>query len=180
MKGFQRSDQLFSLCGLNCGLCPMHLGGHCGGCGAGNQSCRLARCSLEHGGVEYCFQCGEYPCENYADIDRYDSFITHQRQRADLARAREMGVEAYRAEQREKAALLALLLEKYNDGRKKGLYCLAANLLELEELRTVLRQAEEDPDLAAAGARERAAWMAGAIRAMAEERGLELKLRKRK
>ena len=26
MKGFEREDQLFSLCGLNCGLCSMHLG----------------------------------------------------------------------------------------------------------------------------------------------------------
>ena len=53
MKGFVRKDQRLSLCGLNCGLCPMRLGGHCGGCGAGNQSCKIARCSLEHGGVTY-------------------------------------------------------------------------------------------------------------------------------
>ena len=26
MKGFERKNQLFSLCGLNCGLCPMLLG----------------------------------------------------------------------------------------------------------------------------------------------------------
>ena len=25
MKGFNRQNQLFSLCGLNCGLCPMFL-----------------------------------------------------------------------------------------------------------------------------------------------------------
>ena len=28
MKGFERKNQLFSLCGLNCGLCPMFLGKH--------------------------------------------------------------------------------------------------------------------------------------------------------
>ena len=50
MKGFKRNNQLLSLCGLNCGLCPMHIDGYCPGCGggAGNQSCRIARCSLEH------------------------------------------------------------------------------------------------------------------------------------
>lgn len=49
MKGFKRNNQLLSLCGLNCGLCPMHIDGYCPGCGggAGNQSCRIARCSLE-------------------------------------------------------------------------------------------------------------------------------------
>lgn len=41
MKGFERKNQLFSLCGLNCGLCPMLLGNYCGGCGNGNQSCRI-------------------------------------------------------------------------------------------------------------------------------------------
>lgn len=52
MKDFLRQEPLFSLCGLNCGLCTMHLGGHCPGCGggAGNQSCSLARCSLQHAG----------------------------------------------------------------------------------------------------------------------------------
>lgn len=53
MKGFERENLWLSLCGL----CTMRLGGHCGGCGNGNQSCRIARCSLEHGKVEYCFQC---------------------------------------------------------------------------------------------------------------------------
>lgn len=27
MKGFKRNNQLLSLCGLNCGLCPMHIDG---------------------------------------------------------------------------------------------------------------------------------------------------------
>lgn len=64
MKGFERKNQLFSLCGLNCGLCPMLLGNHCGGCGNGNQSCRIEKCSLEHGKMEYCYECGQYSCEN--------------------------------------------------------------------------------------------------------------------
>ena len=33
MKGFTRREPLFSLCGLKCGLCRMHLGGYCPGCG---------------------------------------------------------------------------------------------------------------------------------------------------
>ena len=70
MKDFTRSDLLFSLCGLNCGLCPMHLDGHCPGCGGGegNQSCKIARCSLQHGKPEYCSQCQDFPCEKYEDI----------------------------------------------------------------------------------------------------------------
>ncbi|MCB8611537.1 DUF3795 domain-containing protein, partial [Faecalibacillus faecis] len=89
MKNFKRDNLLFSLCGLNCGLCPMKIDGYCPGCGggAGNQSCKIARCSMEHGGIEYCFQCGKYPCEKYEGIDEFDSFITHQKRRTDFERA---------------------------------------------------------------------------------------------
>lgn len=68
MKGFERENQFLSLCGLNCGLCPMLLGRYCGGCGNGNQSCSIARCSIEHSSADtkiaYCYECGKYPCEN--------------------------------------------------------------------------------------------------------------------
>ena len=79
MKGFQREDRMFSLCGLNCMLCPMQIGGYCPGCGGGegNQSCAIARCSLEHDKVEYCHQCGEYPCSRYDGIDEYDLSLIH-------------------------------------------------------------------------------------------------------
>ena len=180
MKGFERKDPLFSLCGLNCGLCSMRLGGHCGGCGFGNQSCKIARCSLSHGGVEYCFLCGEYPCALYDEIDRYDSFITHQNRRADMEKARRIGPEAYGREQREKAELLKLLLDRYNDGRKKTLYCLAVNLLEVEELRGALAELESRPQLAEAGVREKAACLARLLQRLAEAKGIQLRLRKRR
>lgn len=110
MKGFTRKNPYFSLCGLNCKLCSMNIFGHCGGCGFGNQSCPIARCSLEHGKQEYCFQCPEYPCEKYAGIDEFDSFITHSNQKADLKKMKKIGEEAYNAEQIEKRRILDRLL----------------------------------------------------------------------
>ena len=112
MKGFVRENQLLSLCGLNCGLCPMFLGKYCGGCGNGNQSCSIARCAMEHRNVEYCFRCPEYPCQKCGHPDAYDSFITHQRRLADLEKAKCIGIEAYNREQREKMAILIELLEQ--------------------------------------------------------------------
>ena len=100
MKGFNRKNQLFSLCGLNCGLCPMFLNKNCPGCGGGegNQSCKIARCSIEHGGAQYCFQCSEYPCEKYDHIDDFDSFITHRNRKSDMEKAKCLGIDAYNAE----------------------------------------------------------------------------------
>ncbi len=179
MKGFVRKDLLFSLCGLNCGLCTMHLGGHCPGCGggAGNQSCATARCSQDHGGVEYCWQCEAYPCSHYRQEDEYDSFVTHQNRLADIERMRVIGPAAYQAEQREKTVLLRALLASYNDGRRKGLFALAANLLELEALRDILeRLGAEASELPL---KEPSARDAALLQQAAAERGILLKLRKK-
>ena len=176
MKGFVRKDPLFSLCGLNCGLCSMHLGGHCPGCGEGSQSCRLARCSMGRGGMEYCYECGEYPCEKYEKIDDFDSFITHKHRKRDMEKAKKLGPEAYGAEQREKIRLLEALLAGYNDGRKKTLYCLAVNLLEVDEIKQALQTVEGE----ALPSGDRPGRMAEELNRIAAAKGIELKLRRKK
>lgn len=182
MKGFHRENQLISLCGLNCGLCPMHLNKYCPGCGGGegNQSCKIAKCSLEHNGVEYCFQCSKYPCEKYSHIDDFDSFITHRNRRADLKKAKEIGIEAYNAEQLEKIKILDILLSGFNDGRKKTLFCTAVTLLDLQELREVLGQIENRSDLETLTLKEKSAFAAELLKAAAAKNNIELKLRKKK
>ena len=148
----------------------MNISGHCGGCGFGNQSCPIARCSLEHGSPEYCFQCSEYPCERYAHIDEADSFITHRNQKADLEKAQRIGGEAYNTEQAEKRQILDRLLAEYNDGRKKTLFCLAVNLLPLEDLRTVFADDLQLP------IKDRAKLMEKRLK---EKSSIELKLRRK-
>lgn len=178
MKGFRRRDQLLSLCGLNCGLCTMRLGGYCPGCGGeGNQGCAIARCSLEHGDVEYCWQCTEFPCGHYVGIDTFDSFITHKNQLADIEKARHMGLAAYQAEQRKKQEILRFLLETCNDGRRKSFFALAVNLLELEELQAAMEQLAAEPE--ELPLKERAVHAAALLQAAASRRGIELKLRKK-
>lgn len=182
MKDFTRLDLLFSLCGLNCGLCPMHLDGYCPGCGGGegNQSCKIARCSLQHGKPEYCSQCQDFPCEKYEDIDVFDSFVTHQNRKRDLEKQQEIGVEAYRAEQEEKIRILEWLLQNCNDGRKKTFFCLAVNLLELEDVRNVMEQTKSDETFGELSLKEKAVNVTGWFQKVADEQGILLKLRKKK
>ncbi len=178
MKGFERNDLLFSLCGLNCGLCAMNLGGYCPGCGGGegNQACAVARCSMQKGQVEYCFQCNDFPCGRYQGEEEYDSFITHRNRMRDLEKMREAGAEAYGAEQKERVRILHDFLDHYNDGRRKNLYCLAANLLELEDLQAVQRELRVagEKDL-----KERAGMAAQLLQEAAKRHGVVLKLRKK-
>jgi hypothetical protein len=90
MKNYSRQNNLLSLCGLNCGLCQMNIGGYCPGCGGGegHQPCAVVRCAIAHGNPEYCYLCGEYPCDKYTDAVTFDSFITHKIMLADFAKAK--------------------------------------------------------------------------------------------
>lgn len=182
MKGFERNNQLFSLCGLNCGLCPMHLDNHCPGCGggAGNQSCKIAKCSLEHGCIEYCFQCKEYPCEKYVHIDDFDSFITHQNQKADMEKAKKIGIDTYNEQQAEKIKILKYVLSNYNDGRRKTFFCVAINLLDLQDIKQILMQISENVDFDNFSMKEKSSYVVSLFQAVAAEKGLELKLRRKK
>ncbi len=180
MKNFKRENLMFSLCGLNCGLCPMNLNQYCPGCGGGegNQSCSIAKCSLQHGNIEYCFQCENYPCERYENIDKYDSFITHQHQKQDMEKIKGLGIELYSAEQQRKKVLLNHLLNTYNDGRKKTLFCVAVNLLELDELENIIN--ELDVNTSALALKERAAHAVRLLQEAAGKKGIALKLRKKR
>src|SRR5690606_28804765 len=99
-----------------------------------------AKCSLKHDQVEYCFQCRDFPCSMFDGAEDYDSFITHQRQLADLALAQKMGMAAYNEEQVRKSEILMTLLSQFDDGRRKTFYCVALNLLPLQVIKIALKR----------------------------------------
>lgn len=179
MKGFTREYTQFSLCGLNCLLCPMQVGGYCPGCGGGpgNQSCTIARCSLDRGGYAFCSQCLSYPCSRYEDFDSGDSFVPHSRRAADLARVGEVGLESYLSELQTKREIFDKLLADCNDGRRKTLYCAAAYLLPLEDLQATMTQLESRQELSL---KERASAAAKLLQETAGKRDISLKLNKKK
>lgn len=72
-----------------------------------------------------------------------------------------------------KMALLGTLLSEYDDGRRKGFYCLAVNLLPLPSIEEMLS------DVAKGTVRERALAMVEALSQKAEEMGVSLVLRKK-
>ena len=179
MKDYRRAHPAFSLCGLNCALCPMRLDGYCPGCGGGegHQGCAFIRCSRAHGGVEFCCRCGEFPCGRIRSAMEFDSFVPHRHMVSDVMRAGEMGMDAYLAVLEEKAQVLRALLEGYNDGRRKRFFCTAVNLLETEDLRGVMAELAEGPPDAAV--QERAALAVRLLQARGVSRGLTLKLNRR-
>lgn len=186
MEYQQREYPLFSACGLNCGLCSRYqMDGvsKCPGCCGKDfltkhPTCGLLSCT-QRKGLEYCYQCNEFPCKKYDGADQSDSFITHLHQISDLEKAKELGIDIYKQELNEKIELLELLLTNYNDGRRKSLFCIAVNLLEIEDLRHVIKQIKTQiqPNMQL---KEKAAIAVGLLNEIAEQRNISLKLRKNK
>jgi len=160
----------------------MNIGGYCPGCGGGegNQSCSIARCSLDHERVEYCYLCSDYPCVRFDNVDSSDSFITHRNQFQDIDRVHEIGISLYNEELIRKREILNLLLNEYNDGRIKSFYCLAAGLLPLRVLENVILKIKSDSCMAEpADLKDRAKQVSDLLVNEAEELGIELKLRRK-
>lgn len=179
MKNFHRDHPQFSQCGLNCMLCPMNLGGHCPGCGggAGNQSCAIARCTIEQGIGDFCTQCGQFPCGRYKKMMDYDSFLPHSRMIRDLRRAEELGIEGYIAQLEERKVILNQLLDNWNDGRRKGFYCIAVYLLELNDLRCAFDEIKRGVP-AEKSVKEKSITAVEILKKTAEANGITLKLNK--
>ncbi len=176
---FNRTDGLFSLCGLNCGLCPMQIRGECSGCFNGSTcytTCPLAPCSVQHGNVQYCFECTEYPCKRYDGIDRYDSLISHKNQKHDLIKAREMGIDAYLTELLAKRQILLHLLSDYDDGHSDVFFCQAVNMLARDDLETIMKECDRQAGKCSLS--ERSAVIRQMLRDCADKRGISLTLRR--
>ena len=181
----QRKHPHCSACGLNCGLCPRyHTSGtsQCPGC-SGNEfltkhpKCGVLSCSQREG-IEYCYQCAEFPCEKYNGAEQSDSFITHLNQLKDMEKVKNIGIDAYIVELNEKISILKALLTNYDDGRRKNFFCIALNLLNLQDIHQVVKQIEFEtcPEQSI---KERAAIAVQLFQAMAYKQGVSLKLRKK-
>lgn len=186
MKEYIREYPQFSLCGLNCGLCPRYQSkgaSRCPGCGGEefhlkHPSCAVITCSKKHDNVEYCFQCAEYPCDRYINSDEKDSFISYQKVCADFENARRNGIEAYKAALKEKIDFLKFLIENYNDGRKTSFYCNAVNLLSLVDIDEIKKSIEDGICKTGTAQKEKITAVTAAVEELARSKGIDLKLRK--
>lgn len=183
MVPFSRSEPGFALCGLNCCLCPrFHTEGasRCPGCGGEgfqqkHPSCSVVTCSRRHGNVEFCFECGDFPCKRYEDIGKKDSFITYRNVTVNLEEA-ERDLEGYLSVLKTKFELLKLLTGRFNTGRSKSLYCLAVELFPIGEIEGIIDSMEKEGEDTGDG--EKAGRIMERLRKRAGELGIELVLRK--
>ncbi len=147
MKEYSRKHPEFSLCGLNCVLCPRFQTegkSKCPGCG-GKQfyekhpTCAVITCSQKHNNVEFCYDCEEFPCKKYDVPIKQDSFISKKYFTDNMNEAK-IDILKYLDGLKEKQSILEDLIKNYNDGRMKNYYCLAVNLIPRTELKRIMRK----------------------------------------
>jgi hypothetical protein len=186
LKEYKRSYPLFSLCGLNCGLCPRYQTSgesKCPGCGGENfhlkhPTCAVITCNSKHDTVEYCYQCSSFPCKKYLKASEMDSFITYRNVIKDLKKAQQLGVEQYQSELNEKVDILEFLLNNYDDGRRKSFYCNAVNLLRLKDIKDIMIAINENISTQDITMKNKISQIILLFEAKASQDRIELKLRK--
>ncbi|HPQ39256.1 MAG TPA: DUF3795 domain-containing protein [bacterium] len=99
-----RKEWDISVCGLNCARCKLEAYGDCGGCRGSRDTHWSPDCfflsSAEEKGLDYCFQCDEFPCEPLRGFAA-DGHEHHRITVENLKRMREIGLENWLAEQPE-------------------------------------------------------------------------------
>jgi hypothetical protein len=177
------------ICGLSCRLCPAY-NAEKSWCGGGCKSetriavgCSFITCALKRQEVEFCWECGESDgCEKWKKHREYgkrgDSFKCYQTLEKDIEFIRKNGVSAFVKEQKRREALLRAMLDEFNDGRSKSYYCIAATVMNENELKRALIEARKRK--AGLDVKERARLLHSILDRIAGERRYVLKLKKPK
>jgi len=143
------------ICGLSCRLCPRyHIEGKskCGGCKTDSRmvvGCPFINCAVKKKGIEFCWQCEEdKTCERWRKHREFgrqhDSFKCYQKLEDDISFIQKNGVRQFEKAQKTREQLLNEMLQDFNEGRSKNYYCIAATVLEIEELKDALNKAKKD------------------------------------
>ena len=175
------------ICGLSCRLCPMYqtnTASKCNGCKSTDRmavGCPFITCAIRRKGVEFCWDCGENEsCERWRKHretgKEHDSFKSYQKLEDDIGYIKTQGLKAYDEQQRIREKLLLRLLKEFNEGRSKSYYCIAATLMDINELEDAL--AEADIRSKSLNIKDKAKVMHSLLDAIALENGYRLILRK--
>ena len=110
--------------------------------------CPFITCAIKKKGIEFCWRCKERTsCKKWSKhrevSKRIDSFKCYQTLEADISFIIENGVDEFEKNQKIREKLLKDMLQNFNEGRSKSFYCIAATILQIEELDAAVIQAKK-------------------------------------
>jgi hypothetical protein len=137
------------ICGLSCRLCPAYFiegDGRCGGCKCdARMHCSFITCAIKKKGIEFCWVCDDSTtCEKWRKRrntgKHHDSFKCYTTLEKDIAFIRKYGIKEFEKLQKEREKILRKMLKGYDEGDSLGYYCIAATVLEIDELEKALSE----------------------------------------
>jgi hypothetical protein len=142
-------------CGLDCGLCPRYYTAgksRCPGCaGPGfiekHPSCSFITCCVRKRHLEVCGECSDFPCSKFKSEAEYQqakpssSYPPEIKIMPNQHFIKKHGIKSFIALQTEQMKILALLLEKFDDGRSKSYYCRIASEADSTTTKEAMAQA---------------------------------------
>jgi hypothetical protein len=176
------------VCGLPCQLCAMYhmeSKGRCAGCKSEARmktGCPFIRCAVKEKGVDFCWECDEsLTCEKWnarrARAGRVDSVkCCHQRLGEYISFIKENGVGEFKRVQDSREKILRDMLDNFNEGRSKSLYCVAATVMYIEELEEAVLKAKKESE--GLEIKEKAKILHLLLDKIARQKNYTLKLRK--
>ena len=177
-------------CGLDCGLCPAYYTkgpSRCPGCCGPDffnkhPSCSIITCCVKKHDYETCAECDEFPCIKIDKWDKMDSFISHKVSLSNLGLIQKEGIEQFVAQQKRRIELLNAMLEEFNEGRSKSLYCIATALLSIDDLDIVLQESKQvikDEEINANNLKAKSKVLRDKLSKLANSKSIELKLKRK-
>ncbi|MCK4347725.1 MAG: DUF3795 domain-containing protein [Thermoplasmatales archaeon] len=177
-------------CGLDCGLCPRYYTvgtSRCPGCCGPDfwqkhPGSPILNCCVKRKGLEFCSDCSEFPCSKFKDVDKYDSFLTHQKMVSNLNFIKKYGIKKFIDQQNKRIKLLETMINNFNDGRSRSFYCIATTLLPMLSLERALDDANQKikkDKIRMEDIKTTSKILKGFLNEVADRDGIELKLRKK-
>jgi len=143
--------------------------------------CRFITCAVKRKKIESCGECPKFSeCEKWRKHRDYslhhDTVVCYQKLEVSISLIQNGGIEAFNDNQKRREALLRKMLEEFNEGRSKNYFCIAATVLEIDEIEFALQRAREVSDGLNLAAKSKILHQV--LRLIAERRGYLLRLRK--
>ena len=157
----------------------------CAGCkseGRMKVGCSFITCAVKKRGIEFCWQCPDHEaCEKWykhRESGRsHDSFVCYQRLENNIDFIENQGISAFEADQKKREQLLSEMLAEFNEGRSKSYYCIAATVMDTQEIAEAIAQARNIS--AGADIKIKSKALHAILDKIAEDRKYILKLRKK-
>lgn len=175
------------ICGLSCRLCPSYhteAESRCRGCKSEARirvGCSFITCAVKRKGLEFCWACEEngtcIKWRKHREFGRrHDTFVCYQKLEDNISTIRKDGIAEFKKAQKARERLLKDALGRFNEGRSKTCYSIAAAVLEVDELKKALAQARKDS--LGLNVRGRSKMLHSILDRIADENGYRLRLRR--